>query len=298
MASLKAIVVAGWWGWWGQVWGWWWAGWYVYDSAHTVTPWAYTVTIGDWWAWWVLWTSPYYGSNWQNSVFDTITAVWGWGWQWWTGSAGTWGRNWGSWGWGWWFTATSWGSATQGNSWGGTGYGNAWGNWPNGVEWCAGWWWAWAAGANVTSSDVGTAWGIGRINDIAWSTAGQLSWGNYYLAWWWWWCANAWIAWAWGLGWGWAWVLQPVTPWWDGTANTWGWGWGRRWDTAGRWGNWGSWVVVLAYATDGSDWISTNSTWGTVTTSWALTIHTFTTSGTFTMVAAWWVTASFLYLMV
>lgn len=48
----------------------------------------------------------------------------------------------------------------------------------------------------------------------------------------------------------------------------------------------GSGVVVVRYHTDGSDGISNTSTGGTITTSGGYTIHTFTASGTFTVVAA------------
>jgi len=48
----------------------------------------------------------------------------------------------------------------------------------------------------------------------------------------------------------------------------------------------GSGIVIIAYKTDGSDGVSTSSTGGTITTSGANTIHTFTSSGTWTMVAA------------
>lgn len=67
----------------------------------------------------------------------------------------------------------------------------------------------------------------------------------------------------WWLRWGWAWALLNAN-WTDWTANTWwGWGW-RRWDNNGSAWAWGSWVVVLAYKTDWSDWVSTSSTWWTV----------------------------------
>ncbi|MEK7195758.1 MAG: hypothetical protein AAB659_00730, partial [Patescibacteria group bacterium] len=49
-------------------------------------------------------------------------------------------------------------------------------------------------------------------------------------------------------------------------------------------GNGGSGVVTVAYKTDGSNGVSTSSTGGTITTSGAYTIHTFNSSGTFTVV--------------
>ena len=45
-------------------------------------------------------------------------------------------------------------------------------------------------------------------------------------------------------------------------------------------------VVIISYKTDGSDGVSNTSTGGTITTSGANTIHTFTSSGTWTMIAA------------
>ena len=43
-------------------------------------------------------------------------------------------------------------------------------------------------------------------------------------------------------------------------------------------------IVIISYATDGSDGITTDSTGGTITTSGDQTIHTFTSDGTFTAV--------------
>ncbi len=50
-------------------------------------------------------------------------------------------------------------------------------------------------------------------------------------------------------------------------------------------GNGGSGVVIIAFPTDGSTGVSTSSTGGTITTVSGNQIHTFTTSGTWTMVA-------------
>lgn len=46
----------------------------------------------------------------------------------------------------------------------------------------------------------------------------------------------------------------------------------------------GTGIVIMSYATDGSDGVSTSSTGGTITTSGGQTIHTFTSNGTFTVV--------------
>jgi hypothetical protein len=65
------------------------------------------------------------------------------------------------------------------------------------------------------------------------------------------------------------------------TANT-GSGGGGAWfnQTAS---NGAAGVVIIAYKTDGSDGVYPSSTGGTVTTSGLYTIHTFTSSGTFTV---------------
>ena len=64
-----------------------------------------------------------------------------------------------------------------------------------------------------------------------------------------------------------------------GTANTGGGGGGGATGGEG-----GSGVVIMSFATDGSDGVSTSSTGGTITTSGDQTIHTFTSNGTFTVV--------------
>lgn len=281
MGNIKVVVVAWWgWGWGSNGWGGW-AGWYVYASSYDISDGSYTVTVGLWWA---KWGSPTNGADWQNSVFSTITAKgWWWWWAYWPSSWQWVGRDWWS-GWGWWryFTTwLAWWTATQGNSWWGTGYGFNWGTAITGSSGQAGWGWAWAVGVNADGTGNGQNWGIGRINDIVWSTAGELSWGNYYLAWW------GWGSSYWGAGWGnwwlWGWwagktTYENAT---SGTANT---GWGWWWIQSGYLaGDWGSGVVIISYATDGSDGILPTSTGWTVTTSWTQTIHTFTTTWTFTV---------------
>lgn len=68
----------------------------------------------------------------------------------------------------------------------------------------------------------------------------------------------------------------------NGTANLGGGGggWGYGGSTSG--GNGGSGVVIISYASDGSDGILASSTGGTITTSGGQRIHTFNSSGTFT----------------
>lgn len=73
------------------------------------------------------------------------------------------------------------------------------------------------------------------------------------------------------------------------TANTGGGGGSASWNgsVGGSGGNGGSGIVIISYATDGSDGVSNTSTGGTITTSGNQTIHTFTTSGTFTVVRSY-----------
>ena len=71
-----------------------------------------------------------------------------------------------------------------------------------------------------------------------------------------------------------------------GTVNTGGGGGGGGSNAAANYagGAGGSGVVIVAYKTDGSTGVSTDSTGGTITTSGAYTLHTFTASDTFTAV--------------
>ncbi len=69
----------------------------------------------------------------------------------------------------------------------------------------------------------------------------------------------------------------------SGTSNTGGGGGGNGYSGSQ---NGGSGIVIVTYKTDGSDGVSNTSTGGTVSTSGAYTIHKFTSSGTFTVVAS------------
>lgn len=248
MATVKALVVGG--GGWGGGnsggWGGWWQ--FTYNSALTVTPQAYSVTV---WTWWTAgWTT----TDWWNgnsSIFSSITSTGGIWWEWDTVRS-----------WVWWASGNSfsWGNyITVGNDlWGGGGWGSS------------------AVGANAVAWQAGS-WGAGTANSISWSSVTYAGWG-------------------WG---GWYNTSPYFDLWWAGTDGGWNWwsttagtagtanrGGGGGWGSAGNrvwWAGW-SWVVIISYATDWSDWVSISSTGGTITTSGWQTIHTFTTSGTFTMV--------------
>lgn len=253
MSTVKALVIGGGWG--GAVWKtaalyWpWWAGWQVkYESAFSITPGAKTVTIWVWWAS-IGTTLDINGNDGSSSVFDSITAS-GWvGWQYNTGT--------------WWSTSSVINGTTT-NYTGWTAVGSA-------VWWGAG---AWANGGNaVSSSRSGSGW-QGYQSSIS-GTA------TYY-----------------GGGWGGSEAYNPWTwwngGWWNGATNaTNGTGW-TNWLGWWGWGatslrstpKWWDGIVIISYATDWSDGVSNTSTGGTITTSGWQTIHTFTTSGTFTMVAS------------
>jgi hypothetical protein len=62
----------------------------------------------------------------------------------------------------------------------------------------------------------------------------------------------------------------------------------EQYSSEGSWSNipGGSGIVIISFPTDGSTGVSTASTGGTITTVGGNQIHTFTSSGTWTMVAA------------
>jgi len=182
MAKVKALVVA--WGWagsdqWNSGWGW--AGWLLYTASHSVATQSYTVTV---WAWWVKQDLPVVWNNWANSVFSTMTAIWGWGWGGWSTTI-VW-ANWGS-GWGGWNNTSPW----LWTSW-------QWNNWwpwqwtPTAPAYWAWWgWWAWAVWWSWTNLIWWNWW-----NWLAYS----ISWSSVYYA-----------------GWGWAWTnTTPLSSGWLG----------------------------------------------------------------------------------
>lgn len=263
--KIKALVVAWWGGGWYNAGAGWGAGWVLANDSLPVAVQAYAVTIGLGWNWdtsanttWVAW---------WNSVFSTLTAIWGWGWR---SSAGAWVAWWNGWGW-----AAAW----AGWAWT-TGQWFAW--WAgNGQDWAlrcwAGWGWGWAVWQNTVSSAVpgnGWIWFLSSITGVATYYAG--GWAGSCHQW------SAWVGW---LGGGWnspSWTRpSSFNNWTPGTANTWGWGWAwSGW--GGNWWRWGDWVVIISYPTGSLTAVG----WTITTTGW-YTIHTFTTNGTFTVSAFW-----------
>lgn len=281
MATVNLLVVA-WWGAWGS-WNWWgWGGWGWFSEKtwHTVTAWAYTVTVWNWgtvsaWNQW---------GDWGNSSFDSIISNgWG-GWgnttAWATSNGRAWGSAWGSWRD---QIAAVWWTANQWNTNGATGY---WFNWWNTTA-NNGWGGGWGASAAWSNgNEWGNSWGGGgawRSSSISWAAVTYGWWGGgsiYSLTY-----SPAWGAWG---GWNWTnrttWTAASAGTNWLGGGGGGGGTSGAVWASQAKDG-W-SWVVVISYATDWSTWVSTSSTGGTITTSGGQTIHTFTTSGTWTMVAA------------
>ena len=254
------------------------AGGLVYSDSYSITPGAKTITIGAGGA---------QDTNGGNTVFGDITAIGG-------GAGGGYsiaGSDGGSGGGGGPAGGTG-GLATQGNSDGATGYGNkagdSWEDHPNGRS-TGGGGGAGAIGRGISTGEIPTG-GAG----LAYSISGT---STYYAG---------------GGGGGSTLEDQPiykegaggnggggdgasvaVLNGVDGTANTGGGGGGASFDgSPGNGGAGGSGIVIISYATDGSDGVSTDSTGGTVTTSGGQTIHTFTADGTFTVVEAETPTAS------
>ena len=149
-----------------------------------------------------------------------------------------------------------WGCA-GGSSWGASGgWYSGWGN-----STCSYWGWAWA---------WGNGWGWG--NRTGWKWGAWICW----FGWWGWgWGYNSWGS---GCdGWG-NWNTSGGN---NATGCGWGWGWGYFNDS---WGKGCKGLAIVCYKTDWSDGINC-ATWGTVTTSWNYTVHTFTESGTFEVIS-------------
>lgn len=243
--------------WWGWGWGGWWS---VYGGTTLSTKW------GSWWWGWgqvVTWTM----NNVTTTSYNIVV------WCWWAGGVGAAGvpATWCNW----------WTSCL----------GTLCANW-----WCWGWekGWAsgsWCAGGNFcVATACGASWGWG------WSS---WNWGDsprYMKGW------NGWL-WMCGYWWWWGgWIATTDSTckgcwccgWWDGWCvsswcnATWCWWWGGWWSSCisssqyWNWGNWAWWIVKISYRKY-VDWIIC-ATWGTVTTNWEYTVHTFTSDWTFCIV--------------
>lgn len=266
--TVKALVVAWWGGWWAWRWGGGGWGWVLYNPTFSISAGANAITVWNWWTWGTDYQNPN-ATAWWNSEFSFLLAYWWWYWA----SEWTVQQVWGNWWSGWggtavsasWWTGISWqwyawwvwGTTTNYLAWWGWWWGSVWAN-ASSTNWWNGWTWY---TSSISGSSVNYAWGGGWWWNGWTPWSGTDGWGNWQITWW-----VAWGAWT-----DWLW------SWWGG------WAW-----TASRWNGWngGSGVVIISYATDGSDWISASSTGGTITTSWGQTIHTFTTSWTFTAVAS------------
>lgn len=256
MATVKALVVAGGGGGGGhpgfgfQGYGGGGAGGLLYDAALVVTAGAKAVTVGAGGA---------ENTNGADSVFESLTAVGGGGGQVGGGSTG----------------GSGGGAGSQGGSGGaGTGgQGSAGGN--GAADRGGGGGGAGAAGANAGAN--GGAGGAGSSNSISGSAVTYAGGGGGGGR-------GAYGAGAGGAGGGGAGGMEAAGT--NGTANTGGGGGGPGdlGSTNFNAGSGGSGIVIISYATDGSDGVSASSTGGTITTSGGQTIHTFTSSGTFTVV--------------
>lgn len=227
------------------------AGGYQASSSFAVTAQAYNVVVGDGGA---------IASNGSDSTFDSITAIGGGRGAIYSGTKI--GADGGSGG----------GSAYDGGTYaggtgsqGGNGGGNAGYDSAGGGGGGAG-----GNGANAPAQGIGGAGGAGIANSISGSSvtyAGGGGGGGYSSG------GTA------GTGGGGAGGANGNNGK-SGTPNTGG-GAGAGYTGSGNAG--GSGIVIIAYKTDGSDGVSTDSTGGTITTVGAYTIHTFTSNGTFTV---------------
>lgn len=274
MATVKALVIWGGGGWgggyntgvkeWGGGGG---AGGYQYNASLTVTPQAYSITIGTGGVWWGTSAD---GTVGNNSTFSTIT--WNGGWFGARASTSSVVNWWNGWSWGWW-TWQSWntgagGTASQWFAGGASNTGRRWVGWG---------WWSSSVGQDGQFSTNSGNGGSGTSNSISGSAV-------IYAGWWGWWTSEFTTNGTGGSGGGWAGWVGLSNDWTAGTANTWGGGGWGGWSWSG--GNWWSGVVIISYASDGSDGVSTSSTGGSITNSGWQTIHTFTSNWTFTMVAS------------
>jgi len=243
------------------------AGQYQYNNAFFVTPQAYSITVGNGGAGGT--TSN--GTNGTSSIFDSITS---------TSGGGGGGDN----------TAlglskngssgASGGGAKAGTPSGATGgtatAGFAGGNSPGTINGGGGGGGSSAVGVNGATT-VGGDGGAGTANSISGASVTYAGGGG----------AGSQSAGTAGTGTGGGGNGNTSGTGFAATANTGGGGGGSgAGPGAGNGGNGGSGVVIISYATNGSDGVSTSSTGGTITTSGGQTIHTFTSSGTWTMVAS------------
>lgn len=261
MSCVDMLLV--WWGWWSiynwdwttsMYWWWGWGWWWVKELISEMIIWdQFNVVVG---AWWVRGDVDV-DKRWWATCFWSISVSW-WGWAS-SNSDYTWG--WVDWWWAWWgadyrywlkwwwkFSWWDWNARNSGWGWW------AWWNWCNwNYDSFKAWdWWLWV-----------------------WSC---ISWTLRYYWWWGWWgsyndrCA---VAWCWCHWWGDWWICWRCR-WCNATYYGWWW-WGWGW-------NWCQWIVIVRYKTDWSCWINC-ATWWTKTTSWAYTVHTFTSNWTFTIVS-------------
>ena len=229
------------------------AGGYIYNAAVAVTPQAYSVTVGGGGA-----GGPsdgtQNGSPGSNSVFSTYTAVGGGGGRTTASDAGI---NGGSGGGGGNNNANGTGTSGQGNN-GGTSEGAGGGGGGGGAS---------AVGANA-GDDEGANGGAGTANSISGASVTYAGGGGGG--------GNNGSGGTGGVGGGGDGSVAATPQ--NGTPNTGGGGGGSKNNTGGAGG---SGIVIISYVT--ADFSAYTVTGGTITTSGANTVHTFLSSGTFTI---------------
>lgn len=204
VTEIDVLVV--WGGWWSgrQIWGWdwwwgWWAGGLIYIEWYDISWYWASISYSIWWGWAGWANENPNGTNWWNTTFWNLTAIW-WGWwAWWRinrwawqdGWSGGWGSSRGIWA-GW--TANQ----TVDNDW----YAATW-FWFNWWGWGSlSWWWGWAGWA---------AWAL--WTPWLWKTI----WGVDYARGWW--SNNQWIT-AVANRWDW-WTAPEISVSWSNPWSSW-----------------------------------------------------------------------------
>lgn len=259
--NIKALVVAWWgWGWGGYYWAGGGAGQFIYNASLAVSAQQYSVTVGTWGVGGAYMAGPgRNGVSGNNSIFSSITALWGW----YGGSDSYSDPNTGS----GWDCPTTYGRVARAYGWNSPGGSGAGGLGTTGANYIGGNGGV-GASCDISGSTVyysgGGGWGWANVRGTGGNRGGGDGGGNYGTA----------NTGGWGGG---SWYNVNGGVGWTG----------------------GSGIVILRWTTTDFGTCSLTGTWNTITTNWADSIATFIVSGniTFTAAAAT-ANASFFYLMV
>ena len=221
VTNIDILVVAwGWGAWMGGSFtsgGWGWGAWWViYIENYSVTPSdIISLTI---WNWWNAGTSPSLKwTNWQNTLFWDLIAIW----WWWWGTRSN--RSWNNWGSGWW----AWNFANSTGSWGNeiqtSQSGDSWTFW-FGNNWAS-------SAQNTPGGWGGAGWPAPSVTGTGWTPSSPSPW--------WPWIFIFWETYA--KGWE---ANSNWNNWGNNTGNWWN---ARAVNSASVWGSGGSWIIIIRY---------------------------------------------------